>query len=137
MSRAPSSSAGRMCEWRSITRAVPRPFLRRLRAQQAARLRRFDLEDLELELAARRSDLDGLALLLADDRLAHRRLVRQLVLRRVGLRRPDNVVRERLLRVDVAELPVCPGRDYGLRNVLLVDHTGVAQALFEGRDPVL
>src|SRR5689334_20208802 len=95
-SRAPSSRAGRMCEWRSITRVVlPR-----------GRLRRFDLEDLELELAARRSDLDRLALFLADDRLAHRRLVRELVLGGVGLGGADDVVLERLLRVDVPQLHV-------------------------------
>src|SRR5262249_15556512 len=51
-----------------------------------APLRGFDFEDLELQRAARSRDLDGLALLLADDRLADGRLVRQLVLRRVRLR---------------------------------------------------
>src|SRR4051794_31437065 len=38
----------------------------------ASGLRRLDVHDLELELAARRGDLDGLALLAAHDRLADR-----------------------------------------------------------------
>src|SRR5207247_10348950 len=54
-------------------------------AGTGAPLRGFDLEDLELERAARRRDLDRLALLVAHDRLADRRLVRELVLGRVRL----------------------------------------------------
>ena len=53
--------------------------------------------------AARRDDLDGLALLAADDRLADRGLVRELLLGRVRLGRADDEVLDRLLRVDVAE----------------------------------
>ena len=63
----------------------------------------LDLEDLELERAARRRDLDDLALLVADDRLADRRLVRELVLGRVRLGRADDVVLEGLVRRP------CPG----------------------------
>src|SRR5436190_20249041 len=64
----------------------------------------FDLDDLELERSARRGDLDGLALLVADDGLADGRLVRQLVRARVGLRRADDVVLDRLLRGNVPQL---------------------------------
>src|SRR4051794_543143 len=67
----------------------------------SAGLRGLDLEDLELERAARCRDLDDLALLVAEDRLADRRLVRELVLRRVGLCGADDVVLDRLVRVHV------------------------------------
>src|SRR5215218_9771188 len=57
------------------------------------RLRRLNLEDLELQLrAARRRDRDRLALLLAEDRPPHGRLVRELVLGRIRLGRADDVV---------------------------------------------
>jgi hypothetical protein len=79
-----SASAAMAAESRSY---VPRP------------LGGLDLEDLELQRAARRGDLDGLALLVADDRLADRRLVRELVLGRVRLGGADDVVLDRLVRV--------------------------------------
>ncbi len=62
----------------------------------------FDLEDLELQAAARRGDLDRLALLLADDRLADRGLVRELVLGRIRLGGADDVVLDRLLGVEIS-----------------------------------
>src|SRR5207244_5337886 len=71
----------------------------------------FDLEDLELHRAARSGDLDGLALLLADDGLADGRLVRELVLRRVRLGRADDAVLERLLRADVSQAHLGTDRD--------------------------
>ena len=50
----------------------------------------FDLEDLVLQLrAARRHDLDRLALLVTEDRLADRRLVRQLQLGGIRFGGPD------------------------------------------------
>src|SRR4029450_555137 len=59
----------------------------------------LDLHDLELELrAAGRRDLHGLALLAAHDRLADRRLVRELPIGRVGLGRADDEVLDGLLR---------------------------------------
>src|SRR2546421_12461871 len=61
----------------------------------------FDLQDLELHRPARGRDLDGLALLLADDRLANGRLVRELVRCGVRLGGADDAVLERLLRSDV------------------------------------
>src|SRR5919201_3266534 len=100
-------------------------------------LSRLYLEDLELERAAGCADLDGLALLLADDRLAHGRLVRKLVLRRVGLGRADDVVLDRLLGRDIAKLHLRADRDDVLRDVLLEDDPRIAQALLQGRDPVL
>src|SRR5262249_13600119 len=63
----------------------------------------LDLEDLELERAARGGDLDHLALLPAEDRPADRRLVRELVLRWIRLGRADDPVLERLVGVDVPE----------------------------------
>src|SRR4029079_15010343 len=63
---------------------------------------RLDLHDLELDHgAAGGRDLDGLALLATDDRLADRRLVRELLLGGIRLRGADDVVLDRLLRVDV------------------------------------
>src|SRR5262245_53104997 len=61
----------------------------------------FDLENLEFERATRCRDLDDLALLAAVDRLADRRLVRELVLGGIRLCGADDVVLECLLRVDV------------------------------------
>src|SRR5262249_26051463 len=75
-------------------------------------LRRLDLHDLDLHLAAAgRHDLDGLALLAADDRLPHRRLVREPALGRVRLRRADDEVLDRLLRGDVPEADDGADRD--------------------------
>src|SRR4051812_37457862 len=97
----------------------------------------FDLEDLVLHRAARSGDLDGLALLVADDRLANGRLVRKLVLRRVRLGGADDVVLDGLLGGDVPELHLRADGDDVLRDVLLVDHLGVAKPLLQRRDPVL
>src|SRR3954453_12102572 len=97
----------------------------------------FDLEDLELHRAARGNDLDRLALLLADDRLADRRLVRELVLGRIRLGGADDAVLDRLLGVDVAQLHLGADRDDVLGDVLLADHAGVAQPLLERGDAVL
>src|SRR3979409_2618404 len=83
---APSSIPGRTCEWRSISG-----------------LRRLDVHDLELELAARCGDLHRLALLAAHDRLADRRLIRQLVLGGVRFGGADDVVLDGLVRLHVAE----------------------------------
>src|SRR4051794_16920483 len=107
-------------------------------AREAGRTSRSpDLEDLELHRAARSLDLDGLALLLADDRLPDRRFVRELVLGRVGLGRPDDPVLDRLLGADVAELHLRTDGDDVLGDVLLRDHARVAEPLLEGRDAVL
>src|SRR6266536_2506962 len=95
------------------------------------------LEDLELHRPARSGDLDGLALLLPDDRLADGRLVRELVLGRVRLRGADDTVLDRLLRIEVAQLDLRADRDDVLRDVLLVDHPRVAQPLLERGDAVL
>src|SRR6266498_3026677 len=99
------------------------------RAGLCAALRCLDLEDLELEHAARCGDLDGLALLVADDGLADGGLVRELVLRRVRFRRADDVVLDRLLGGNVAQLDLRANGDDVLRDVLLGDDTRVAQAL--------
>src|SRR4029078_2705729 len=64
----------------------------------------LDLHDLELAGSAWRAALDDLAFLLAHDRLADGRLVRELVLGGVRLGGADDPVLERLVRVDVAEL---------------------------------
>src|SRR4051794_9892746 len=85
--RAPSSTPGRMCECRSIMRAESRRDA--CPDQRRKRLGGLDLQDLELHRAARGRDFNRLALLLADDRLADRRLVRELVLGRVRLGRAD------------------------------------------------
>ena len=64
---------------------------------------RLDVHDLELQRAARGRDLDDLALLAAENRLADRRLVREPVLGRVRLRRADDRVLDRLVRVHVLQ----------------------------------
>src|SRR5918994_2384342 len=98
----------------------------------------FDLEDLVLQLrAAWRRDLDGLALLLAEDRLADRRLVRELLLRRVGLPRADDVVLDRFLGGDVPKADVRADADDVFRDLLLVDHARRQEPLLELGDPVL
>ena len=72
-------------------------------------LRRCDVEDLVLQRAARRRrPRRSRSLLLADDRLAHRRLVRELELRGVRLGRADDEVLVRPLGVDVAEATFAP-----------------------------
>src|SRR5207244_6898301 len=81
----------------------------------------FDLEDLELHRAARSGDLDGLALLLADDRHADGRLVRELVLRGVRLGGADDAVLDRLLGADVAQPDLRADRDDVLGDVLLAE----------------
>src|SRR5215213_5097870 len=78
----------------------------------------FDLEDLELHRAARSGDLDRLTLLLADDGFAYRRLVRELVLGRIGLGRTDDAVLDRLLRFEIAQPDSRADRDHVLRDVL-------------------
>src|SRR6185312_15636937 len=100
-------------------------------------LRGLDFQDLELHRPARGRDLDGLALLLADDRLADGRLVRELVLGGVRLGGADDPVLDRLLRVDVAQLHLGADRDDVLGDVLLGDHARVAEPLLERGDAVL
>src|SRR6266566_3011136 len=99
--------------------------------------RGFDLEDLVLHRATGRGHLDRLALLVADDRLANRRLVGEFVLRRVRLGRADDVVLDRLLGRDVAQLDLRADRDDVLGDVLLVDHLRISEPFLEQRDPVL
>src|SRR4029450_2961621 len=98
----------------------------------------FDLEDLVLQLgAARGCDLDGLALLLADDRLTDRRFVGELVLGRIRLGGAHDVVFDRLLGGNVPQPDVRADAHDVLRDLLLVDHPRCQQTLFELRDPVL
>src|SRR5262245_61175548 len=98
----------------------------------------FDLEDLVLQLGAAGScDLDRLALLLPDDRPADRRLVGELVLRRIRLGGADDVVLDRLFGGDVAQADVGADADDVLRDLLLVDHARGQQALLELSDAVL
>src|SRR5437899_10631850 len=103
-----------------------------------ASLRGLDLHDLELDLAsAGRDHLDGLALLAPDDRLPDRRLVRELALGGVRLRRADDEVLDRLLRGDVPQAYDRADRDDARVDPLRVDHACIAEALLELGDPVL
>src|SRR5262249_5752234 len=78
-----------------------------------------------------------LTLLAADDRPADGRLVRELVLRWIGLGRADDVILERLLRVDVPQPDErSDGDDVG-RNLPGLDHARVAEAILEQGDAVL
>src|SRR5437868_12901625 len=81
----------------------------------AALSSRFYVHDLELQLAARRGDFDGLTLLAAHDRLADRGLVRELVRGRIGLGGPDDVVLDGLAGLHVA--PANLGRDRDLAGL--------------------
>ena len=74
---------------------------------------------------------------MADDRLAHRGLVRQLVLCRIRLRRADDVVLERLVGLHVAQAHLRADRDSVLRDLLLRDHPCRQQPLLELGDLVL
>src|SRR4029453_9589835 len=80
-------------------------------------LRGLDLEDLELHLAAGGGNLDRLALLLSDDGLPDGRLVREVVLGRIRFGGADDVVLDRLLRVDVTKLHLRSDRDDVLGDV--------------------
>src|SRR3954453_2937314 len=96
-------------------------------AREAGRTSRSpDLEDLELHRAARSLDLEGLALFLSDVPLPARRFVRELVLGRVGLGRPDDPVLERLLGADVAQLHLRAAGAEVLGVFFFVDHGGLA-----------
>src|SRR5579862_1800596 len=94
----------------------------------------LDVHDLERHLAARRCDLDRLALLAAHDRLADRRLVRQLVLGRVRLGRADDVVLDGFVRLHVAQAHLRPDRDLAGLDLLLRDDAGVRHPLLEHGD---
>src|SRR5581483_7639219 len=94
----------------------------------------FDVHDLELQLAARRGDFDGLALLAAHDRLADRRLVRELVRGRIGFGGPDDVVLDGLAGLHVAQADLGPDRDLAGLDLLLGHDARVLQALLEHRD---
>src|SRR3954469_545372 len=87
----------------SATRARRSPF--------AGGLGRLDVQDLVLQRPARRGYLDDLALLAADDGAADGRLVRQLLLRRVGLRGADDPVLDRLVGVHVLQADLRTDRD--------------------------
>src|SRR5436190_9408051 len=108
-----------------------------LHAARRRTSRGLDLEDLVLHRPAGRGHLDRLPFLVADDRLAYRRLVRELVLRRVRLCRANDVVLDGFLGCHVTYLDLRADRNNVLRHVLLVDHLRVAETLLERRDPVL
>src|SRR5437868_9657036 len=100
----------------------------------AALSSRFYVHDLELQLAARRGDFDGLTLLAAHDRLADRGLVRELVRGRIGLGGPDDVVFDGLAGLHVAQANLGPDRDFAGLDLLLRHDARVLQALLEHRD---
>src|SRR5215211_4607770 len=100
-------------------------------------LRRLDVENPELQGAARRGDLDRLALLAPEDRLPDRRFVRELVPGGIGLGGADDVVLDRLPRVDVLELHARTDGD-GVRGDLRgVEHACLPEPLEQHRDPAL
>ena len=84
-----------------------------------------------------RRDLDGLALLLADDRLADRRLVGELQLGGVGLGQADDEVLVRALGVDVAKPHLRADGDDARVDLAGLDHARVRQAVIKLSDPVL
>src|SRR3954465_11561577 len=98
------------------------------------RLRGLDVHDLERELAARRGNLDRLALLAAHDRAADRRLVRQLFLGGICLGGADDVVLDRLAGLDVAEAHLRADRDLAGLDLLLRDDSCALEALLPHGD---
>src|SRR3954447_19494096 len=97
----------------------------------------FDLHDLELQRTAGSGHLDHVALLVAHDRLADGRLVRQLVLGRVGLGRAHDVVLEGLVGLHVPQADVRADGDRVLQDLLLRDHAGSEQPVLELGDLVV
>src|ERR1044072_72038 len=103
----PAGRLGREARPTSTSRGGATPAERGSPSRQKSGSSRFYVKDLVLQgFAARRQHLDGLALLLAQDGLADRGLVRELVLGRIRLRGADDVVLDRLLRGHVAQLHV-------------------------------
>src|SRR4051795_2543038 len=98
------------------------------------RLRGLDVHDLEGELAARRGDLDRLALLAAHDRAADRRLVGELVLGRIRLCGADDVVLDGLPGLDVAQANLRADRHLARLDLLLRHDARALQPLLEHRD---
>src|SRR3954466_4609778 len=96
-----------------------------------------DLGDLELDLAARGADLDHVALLVAEQRLAHRRLVGEPLVGRVGLGRADDRVGDGLARVLVLDVDQRADAHDVVGELLGVDYRGRAQLVLERRDPRL
>src|SRR5829696_10092163 len=129
---APGSSASAA----SRTMAIPSRSGKRL-GSMAGSLRGLDVEDLVLQRSSRGRDLDGLTLLLADDRLPHRRLVRELQLCGICLGRADDEVLVRAPGVDVAKLHLRADGDDAEVDVAPGDHARVQEALLELRDLVL
>src|SRR5262249_27536387 len=103
-------------------------------AGSSAVVARLDVDDLVLEGAARRRDRHLLALLLAEQRLAHRALVGEAVVARIGLGGADDRVLARRLALHVLERDAGADRDRLGRDVLGVDDAGVAELLLEGLD---
>src|SRR5512144_3279439 len=98
----------------------------------------LDLGDLELLLgAARRLDRDDLVPLAADQRLADRRLVRELVLQRVRLGGADDLELLGLARLVVLDVDDGADTDDLGVDVLVVDDGGPAHAVLERSDPLL
>src|SRR5579875_1435024 len=115
----------------------PAPVCARGRRRAAERLGRLDLHDLELPRPPRRRRLDDVALLVPHDRLADRRLVRELHLGRVRLGRADDVVLDRLVRGHVLEAHLGSYRDLARADLLLRHDARVLQPFLERRDPRL
>src|SRR6478609_3294465 len=133
--RAASTFARRA--WRICCSVSPGSFIatRSLRrADRAGALGGLDAHDLEFDRSAGGGHLDDLALLVAEHRLADRRLVRQPVVGGVGLGRADDLVLIGLAVVDVLNLDLRADRDDVLGDVAGVDHTGAAQLLLEAQD---
>src|SRR4051812_43745582 len=103
-----------------------------------ARLTGFDLRDLELPGGpARNRNGDEVAPLLTDQRLPYRRLVGELVLGRIGLRRAHDHVLHGLVGLLVLDVHSRADRDRLGGHAVLVDHRGRAQLLLELRDLLL
>src|SRR4051812_3815293 len=98
----------------------------------------FDLGDLELAPgAAGHLDGDHVAALVANEGLADRRLVRELALGQVGLRRPHDLELLRVARLLVLDVYRDADADGAGVELLLVDDGRPAEPLLELRDTPL
>src|SRR3954469_14010003 len=98
----------------------------------------LDLRDLELALrAARDGNRHHVVALVSEQRLADRRLVRQLHLARVGLGRADDLVLDGLLRLLILDVHDRTDRDDVGRDRTLVDQGCRTQLVLELGDLLL
>src|SRR5207342_176509 len=107
------------------------------RAQTPGASGGLDVHDLEADRPSRHRHLDRLALLVADEGAADRRLVREAGVGRIGLGRADDLVRVDVAVVDILHADARADRHHVGADVLRIDDPGGAKLLLEPRDAML